>query len=47
MSVLFRSYNWREYDAEKAERNTVSFGVNGKLINKLSVEAKVKAKAIF
>ncbi len=33
----------RHYDAEKADRYTVSFGVNGKLTEKLSVQAKVNS----
>ena len=33
----------RHYDAEKADRYTVSFGVNGKLTDKLSVQAKVNS----
>ncbi|HAV2168366.1 TPA: autotransporter outer membrane beta-barrel domain-containing protein [Escherichia coli] len=33
----------RHYDAEKADRYTVSFGVNGKLTEKLSVLAKVNS----
>ncbi|EHL5992685.1 autotransporter outer membrane beta-barrel domain-containing protein [Escherichia coli] len=33
----------RHYDAEKADRYTVSFGVNGKLMEKLSVQAKVNS----
>ncbi len=31
----------RHYDAEKADRYTVSFGINGKLTERLSVQAKV------
>ncbi|EPD1226941.1 S6 family peptidase, partial [Escherichia coli] len=33
----------RHYDAEKADRYTVSFGINGKLTEKLSVQAKVNS----
>lgn len=33
----------RHYDAEKADRYTVSFGINGKLMEKLSVQAKVNS----
>ena len=33
----------RHYNAEKADRYTVSFGVNGKLTEKLSVQAKVNS----
>ncbi|EMW3177255.1 autotransporter outer membrane beta-barrel domain-containing protein [Escherichia coli] len=33
----------RHYDAEKADRYTVSFGINGKLTDKLSVQAKVNS----
>ncbi|HFO5134338.1 TPA: S6 family peptidase, partial [Escherichia coli] len=33
----------RHYDAEKADRYTVSFGFNGKLTEKLSVQAKVNS----
>ncbi len=33
----------RHYDAEKADRYTVSFGVNGKLTEKLSVQVKVNS----
>ncbi|GDA12087.1 TPA: autotransporter outer membrane beta-barrel domain-containing protein [Escherichia coli] len=33
----------RHYDAEKADRYTVSFGLNGKLTEKLSVQAKVNS----
>ena len=33
----------RHYDAEKADRYTVSFGINGKLAEKLSVQAKVNS----
>lgn len=33
----------RHYDAEKADRYTVSFGVNGRLTEKLSVQAKVNS----
>ncbi|EFI9569062.1 autotransporter outer membrane beta-barrel domain-containing protein [Escherichia coli] len=33
----------RHYDAEKADRYTISFGVNGKLTEKLSVQAKVNS----
>ncbi|WP_075843286.1 S6 family peptidase [Escherichia coli] len=33
----------RHYDAEKADRYTVSFGINGKLTDRLSVQAKVNS----
>ncbi|ELD0440787.1 autotransporter outer membrane beta-barrel domain-containing protein [Escherichia coli] len=33
----------RHYDAEKADRYTVSFGIKGKLTEKLSVQAKVNS----
>ncbi|HHN9985988.1 TPA: S6 family peptidase [Escherichia coli] len=33
----------RHYDAEKADRYTVSFGISGKLTEKLSVQAKVNS----
>lgn len=33
----------RHYDAEKADRYTVSLGINGKLTEKLSVQAKVNS----
>lgn len=33
----------RHYDAEKADRYTVSFGINGKLTEKLSVQTKVNS----
>lgn len=33
----------RHYDAEKADRYTVSFGINGKLTEKLSVQVKVNS----
>ncbi|TLI90779.1 S6 family peptidase [Escherichia sp. E4736] len=33
----------RHYDAEKADHYTVSFGINGKLTEKLSVQAKVNS----
>ncbi|HGB1098604.1 TPA: S6 family peptidase [Salmonella enterica subsp. enterica serovar Enteritidis] len=33
----------RHYDAEKADRYTVSFGINGKLTEKLSVQAKLNS----
>ncbi|WP_252514160.1 autotransporter outer membrane beta-barrel domain-containing protein, partial [Escherichia coli] len=33
----------RHYDAEKSDRYTVSFGVNGKLTEKLSVQVKVNS----
>ncbi len=33
----------RHYDAEKADRYTVSFGINGKLTEKLSVQVKANS----
>lgn len=33
----------RHYDAKKADRYTISFGVNGKMTEKLSVQAKVNS----
>ncbi len=41
--TLCDDWKARHYDAEKADRYTVSFGLNGKLTEKLSVQAKVNS----
>ncbi|HGE9246648.1 TPA: S6 family peptidase [Escherichia coli] len=41
--ILRDDWKARHYDAEKADRYTVSFGINGKLTEKLSVQAKVNS----
>lgn len=41
--TLRDDWKTRHYDAEKADRYTVSFGINGKLTEKLSVQAKVNS----
>ncbi|MBB7003001.1 S6 family peptidase [Escherichia coli] len=41
--TLHDDWKARHYDAEKADRYTVSFGINGKLTEELSVQAKVNS----
>ncbi|WP_139767589.1 autotransporter outer membrane beta-barrel domain-containing protein, partial [Salmonella enterica] len=41
--TLSDDWKARHYDAKKADRYTVSFGINGKLTEKLSVHAKVNS----
>ncbi|EPO2325450.1 S6 family peptidase [Escherichia coli] len=41
--TLRDDWKTRHYDAKKADRYTVSFGINGKLTEKLSVQAKVNS----
>ena len=42
-TTLRDDWKARHYDAEKADRYTVSFGITGKLTEKLSVQAKVNS----